>query len=145
MLRRQHARRAARVAEQHAGLSSRGRRADWFTGADDRRWPRNAIELGAFGYLPSRFGPNELMINIVNALHRRRLELENRATGDAGNEWLKRDRTRFSEAVSRLAAHEQELRTHQARDGQAPFEHMAETTRLRDGTPSRADEQLLAR
>ena len=36
------------------------------------------LELGAYGYVPKPFGPNELMIQVTNALRRRELEIENR-------------------------------------------------------------------
>lgn len=40
----------------------------------------NAIELGAYGYLIKPVLPGELVITVVNALHRRRSELEHRRT-----------------------------------------------------------------
>jgi putative two-component system response regulator len=83
------------------------------TGADDPKMAENAIELGAFGYLTKPFRPNELMINIVNALHRRRLELENRAHRAMLENAVEARTAALSEAVSRLQRSEQELRTHQ--------------------------------
>jgi putative two-component system response regulator len=49
------------------------------TGMDDRRYADVAIELGAYGYILKPFKPNELIINVVNALRRRTLEIESRA------------------------------------------------------------------
>ncbi|MGC9974903.1 MAG: HD domain-containing phosphohydrolase [Gaiellaceae bacterium] len=83
------------------------------TGADDPKMAENAIELGAFGYLTKPFRPNELMINIVNALHRRRLELENRAHRAMLEDAVEARTAALSEAVSRMQRSEQELRTHQ--------------------------------
>jgi putative two-component system response regulator len=83
------------------------------TGADDPKMAENAIELGAFGYLTKPFRPNELMINIVNALHRRRLEMENRAHRTMLENAVETRTAALSEAVSRLQRSEQELRTHQ--------------------------------
>jgi putative two-component system response regulator len=83
------------------------------TGADDPEMAENAIKLGAFGYLTKPFRPNELMINIVNALHRRRLELENRAHKAMLENAVEARTAALSEAVSRLQRSEQELRTHQ--------------------------------
>lgn len=83
------------------------------TGADDPKMAENAIEIGAFGYLTKPFRPNELMINIVNALHRRRLELENRAHRTMLENAVEARTAALSEAVSRLQRSEQELRTHQ--------------------------------
>lgn len=83
------------------------------TGADDPKLAESAIELGAFGYLTKPFRPNELMINIVNALHRRRLELENRAHRAMLENAVEARTAALSEAVSRLQHSEQQLREHQ--------------------------------
>jgi putative two-component system response regulator len=83
------------------------------TGADDPKMAESAIELGAFGYLTKPFRPNELMINIVNALHRRRLEMENRAHRTMLENAVEARTAALSDAVSRLQRSEQELRTHQ--------------------------------
>jgi putative two-component system response regulator len=83
------------------------------TGADDPALAESAIELGAFGYLTKPFRPNELMINIVNALHRRRLELENRTHREMLEHAVEARTAALSEAVSRLKRSEQELRNHQ--------------------------------
>jgi putative two-component system response regulator len=83
------------------------------TGADDPKLAESAIEMGAFGYLTKPFRPNELMINIVNALHRRRLELENRAHRTMLENAVEARTAALSEAVSRLQLSEQQLREHQ--------------------------------
>ena len=49
------------------------------TGMDDRGYADAAIELGAYGYVLKPFKPNELIINVGNALRRRTLEIENRS------------------------------------------------------------------
>ena len=46
------------------------------TGMDDRRYADIAIELGAYGYILKPFKPNELIINVGNALRRRALEID---------------------------------------------------------------------
>ena len=48
------------------------------TGEDSTELAMTAIEQGAYGYLVKPLGSGELLINIANALHRRRSELENR-------------------------------------------------------------------
>jgi putative two-component system response regulator len=48
------------------------------TGADDSVIAEKALELGTYGYVIKPFYNNELLINIANALRRRRLELESR-------------------------------------------------------------------
>lgn len=46
------------------------------TGVDDRETAIRALELGAYGYLIKPPERNEVVINVVNALQRRRLSLE---------------------------------------------------------------------
>jgi putative two-component system response regulator len=48
------------------------------TGVDDRKTAIYTLEIGAYGYITKPFQPNELIINITNALRRRQLEIENR-------------------------------------------------------------------
>jgi putative two-component system response regulator len=46
------------------------------TAEDDTQMAMGAIELGAYGYLIKPVGAGELLINVANALHRRKRELE---------------------------------------------------------------------
>ena len=48
------------------------------TAVDDPEVVETALEIGAYGYVIKPFQPNEVVINISNALHRRKLEIENR-------------------------------------------------------------------
>jgi putative two-component system response regulator len=48
------------------------------TGEDRTKLAMTAIELGAYGYLVKPIGAGELLINIANALHRWRTDVENR-------------------------------------------------------------------
>jgi len=48
------------------------------TGVDDRQVALKALELGAFGYVIKPLERNEVVINVVNALERRRLQMESR-------------------------------------------------------------------
>ncbi len=50
----------------------------FITGVDDPNVADVAIETGAYGYIIKPFNPNELIINIRNALRRRELEIFNR-------------------------------------------------------------------
>lgn len=45
------------------------------TGVDDRETGVLAVELGAYGYIIKPFERNEILINVANALERRRLKL----------------------------------------------------------------------
>ena len=48
------------------------------TGVDDSKTADAAIEAGTYGYIIKPFNPNELIINIRNALRRRKLEIATR-------------------------------------------------------------------
>ncbi len=48
------------------------------TAVDDRNTAIRALELGAYGYVIKPFEQNEVIINVANALERRRLVLESR-------------------------------------------------------------------
>jgi putative two-component system response regulator len=52
------------------------------TGEHDPRVASVALQLGAYGYLTKPFGPEELVIDLTNALHRRKLEAERRAASE---------------------------------------------------------------
>ncbi|MFH0960139.1 MAG: HD domain-containing phosphohydrolase [Pseudomonadota bacterium] len=45
------------------------------TGLDDRKMAIHTLELGAYGYIIKPFNRNEILINVVSALERRRLSL----------------------------------------------------------------------
>ena len=48
------------------------------TAVDDPEVAATALKMGIYGYIIKPFKPNELIINVANALHRRDLELQNR-------------------------------------------------------------------
>lgn len=48
------------------------------TGVDDKQTGIMALEIGAYGYVTKPFNRNEIVINVVNALERRRLTLMSR-------------------------------------------------------------------
>jgi len=52
------------------------------TGRDDPRVANRALDLGAFGYITKPFAPNELLIDLANALHRQRSEAAQRAEAE---------------------------------------------------------------
>ena len=52
------------------------------TGEHDPRVASTALQLGAYGYLTKPFGPEDLLIDLTNALHRRRVERERREASD---------------------------------------------------------------
>ncbi len=80
------------------------------TGLDSSVLANAAIEVGAFGYIVKPFETNEVLINIANALRRRRLELENRFHRE-GLEDIVRTRTiALQQALDWLERSEKELR-----------------------------------
>jgi putative two-component system response regulator len=83
------------------------------TGADDSLIAEKALELGTYGYVIKPFYNNELLINIANALRRRRLELESRKHR-ASLETAVRERTcELEKTVQALRRTEQEVRASQ--------------------------------
>ena len=48
------------------------------TGVDDPQLADTALRLGAYGYMVKPFSPTELSIQVLNALRRRKLEIEQR-------------------------------------------------------------------
>ena len=67
------------------------------TGTNGSQMSDAALALDAHGYLSSPFTRNEVAINVVNALHRRRLEIENREFRDELQQ-------RYGELVDQLPA-----------------------------------------
>lgn len=74
------------------------------TGQDDPNQAQTALERGASGYLVKPFGANELTINVINALHRRRLERDNEAYR-VGLEQQVQSRTRALQTALDEVAH----------------------------------------
>jgi len=49
------------------------------TALDDPAFAEAALEIGAYGYIIKPFKPNEILINVANALKRRKLEIQSRS------------------------------------------------------------------
>jgi len=72
------------------------------SGVDDPEMARTALEIGAYGYIIKPFEPEELIINISNALMRRKLEIQNRLHRE-NLEQMVADRTaELQEALAKL-------------------------------------------
>jgi putative two-component system response regulator len=84
------------------------------TAVDDPEVARTALEIGVYGYIIKPFGINEILINVANALRRRKLEIDNRIhLGDL--EQIVHQRTsELRETVSALEEKERELREREA-------------------------------
>ncbi len=83
------------------------------TGMDDRRFAQVAIDLGAYGILKP-FKPNELIINVGNALRRRALELENRGHRERLEQTVLERTSAFRDTIEQL---EIALRTERSNGG----------------------------
>jgi putative two-component system response regulator len=80
------------------------------TGMDDRRYAEAAIEVGAYGYVLKPFKPNELIINVGNALRRRSLEIENRSNREQLEQTVLERTSALRDTIARLESSESELR-----------------------------------
>ena len=80
------------------------------TGMDDRRYADIAIELGAYGYVLKPFKPNELIINVGNALRRRTLEIENRSHRERLEQTVLDRTAALRDTIARLESSDSELR-----------------------------------
>jgi putative two-component system response regulator len=80
------------------------------TGVDDRRIAEDALAQGAFGYVLKPFRPNELLINVVNALRRRALEIENRHHRERLEQTVLERTGTLRETIARLESSQVELR-----------------------------------
>ena len=80
------------------------------TGMDDRRYADVAIELGAYGYVLKPFKPNELIINVGNALRRRALEIENRNHREQLEQTVLERTSALRDTIAQLETSDAELR-----------------------------------
>jgi len=80
------------------------------TGLDDRHHAEAALEHGVYGYILKPFKPNELVINVVNALRRRTLEIENRGHRDRLEQTVLERTSTLRDTISRLESSQGELR-----------------------------------
>jgi putative two-component system response regulator len=71
------------------------------TGLDDPQLANVALESGAYGYILKPFETNEILINIANALRRRRLEIENQAHREHLEQMVRERTAELSLAVKR--------------------------------------------
>jgi putative two-component system response regulator len=80
------------------------------TGLDSSVLANAAIEVGAFGYIIKPFESNEVLINVANALRRRKLELENRFHREHLEDVVRARTTALQQALDWLERSEKELR-----------------------------------
>ncbi len=80
------------------------------TGLDDHHLANVALELGAYGYIIKPFESNEVLINVANALRRRRLEIENEAHRERLEQTVQERTAALRLAIQRLEQAQKEIR-----------------------------------
>jgi len=80
------------------------------TGLDSTVLANAALDMGAFGYVVKPFGSNEVLINVTNALRRRRLEIENKLHQDNLEDIVRTRTLALQQALTWLERSEKELR-----------------------------------
>ena len=80
------------------------------TGLDDAKLANAALEMGAYGYIIKPFEPNEVLINVANALRRRTLEIENRSHRVRLEQMVKDRTSELWNTIAQLENAEKELR-----------------------------------
>ena len=83
------------------------------TGMDDPELARTALQTGAYGYVVKPFQRNEIIIAVMNALRRRKLEIENRKHREHLEQMVKDRTDELWKAVADLERVHVELRTSQ--------------------------------
>ena len=80
------------------------------TGMNDPQLVNTALEMGAYGYMVKPLEPNEVVINVANALRRRSLERENRRHREELQGLVRTRTDDLREVVTRLQRVETDLR-----------------------------------
>lgn len=79
-------------------------------GRDGSELAHTAMELGAYGYIIKPFERDELLINISNALHRRRLEIDARSQRERLEEIVRSRTAELELAIRMVERREESLR-----------------------------------
>ncbi len=103
------------------------------TVTDDVQVATTALELGAYGYVLKPFKPSELLINVANALRRRKLESENRRHRESLEETVSERTTSLRKAIVRLELTERELSLAQ----EETIQRLARAAEFRDDETAR--------
>lgn len=80
------------------------------TGLDSSVLANAALDIGAFGYIVKPFESNKVMIDVANALRRRKLELENRLHRENLEDVVRTRTMALQQALEWLERSEKELR-----------------------------------
>jgi putative two-component system response regulator len=100
------------------------------TGVDDRKTASMTFELGAWGYILKPLDFHDVILNVANALERRRLVLERRKQAEQLRAQVEektqavkeRDRQMINVLLSALATHQDETPAHVERTGASAAE-----------------------
>jgi putative two-component system response regulator len=84
------------------------------TGEDSPELAMSAIELGAYGYLVKPIGSGELVINVANALHRRRSDLQSQRVLEGLRDVVQRRSEELAQALQSLELSEGKVWASQA-------------------------------
>lgn len=108
------------------------------TAVSDPKTASIAFDAGAYGYLVKPFRPEEVLINVANAIHRRRLELERRTyTEELERKALERSAA-LNDAIERL----KKAKTDVEHTQQEIVERLAVALQLRDEETGRHIERM---
>ena len=79
------------------------------TQLDDPALVTNALEIGAYGYMVKPLDPNQILIDVTNALHRRSVEKKHRSETDELRTLVRARAKDLRDAKARLERAEREL------------------------------------
>lgn len=79
------------------------------TAVDDRQVGTQALELGAYGYVIKPLDRNEILINVANGLHLRKLEIENRRHRQELENLVQERTLELQQTIHKLQETEKEL------------------------------------
>ncbi|MFO0706104.1 MAG: response regulator [Nitrospira sp.] len=100
------------------------------TGLDSSVLANAALDMGAFGYIIKPFESNEVLIDVANALRRRRLEMENRFHLENLEDIVRTRTMALQQALEWLERSEKELRLSQ----EETIERLAIAAEFRDNS-----------
>ena len=103
------------------------------TGVDNPQIATVALEIGAYGYILKPFETNEILIQVANALRRRRLEIENRQHRDKLEHMVHERTAELRVAIRKLETAEKDLRLSR----QETIQRLAIAAEFRDDATAR--------
>ena len=103
------------------------------TGLDDPHIAQAALEIGAYGYILKPFQSNEVLIDVANALRRRRLEIENRVYREKLEQTIRTRTAALQQAFEWLERTEKELRSSR----EETIQRLAIAAEFRDNSTAR--------